>query len=54
MKEVKLIADKNDVLFALMPDGTYHELLVDVPGAQCYGIVGIGQKVTAEQAKEEA
>lgn len=49
MTEVKLVTDKNDVLFALMPDGTYRELLVDVPNTQNYGILGVGSPARADQ-----
>ena len=49
MTEVKLVTDENDILFALMPDGTYRELLVDVPNAQNYGILGVGSPARADQ-----
>lgn len=49
MTEVKLVTDENDILFALMPDGTYRELLVDVPNAQYYGILGVGSPARADQ-----
>ena len=49
MTEVKLVTDENDVLFALMPDGTYRELLVDVPNARVYGILGVGSPARADQ-----
>lgn len=45
MTEVKLVTDKNDVLFALMPDGTYRELLID----ENYGILGVGSPARADQ-----
>lgn len=49
MTEVKLVTNENDILFALMPDGTYRELLVDVPNAQNYGILGVGSPARADQ-----
>lgn len=52
MTEVKLVTDENDVLFALMPDGTYHDLIVDVHDTQHYGILGVGGRVTTVQAEE--
>lgn len=47
--EVKLFKNKRDVLFALMPDGTFRELLVDVPNARVYGILGVGSPARADQ-----
>lgn len=52
MTEVKLVTGENDILFALMPDGTYRELLVDVPNAQNYGILGVGSPARADQIEE--
>ena len=50
--EVKLFKNKRDVLFALMPDGTYHDLIVDVHDTQHYGILSVGGRVTTVQAEE--
>lgn len=52
MTEVKLVTDENDIVFALMPDGTYHDLIVDVHDTQHYGILGVGGRVTTVQAEE--
>lgn len=50
--EVKLFKNKRDVLFALMPDGTCHDLIVDIHDTRHYGILGVGGRVTTVQAEE--
>lgn len=46
--EIRIIADGNGFLHALLPDGKTKTILVDVPGVSHYGLLTIGGEIDGE------
>ena len=46
--EIRILADQNGILHAMLPDGQTKCIMVDVPNCSHYGLLTIGGEIDGE------